>query len=246
MSPEDICEEILNTWWDWSVQPAARPRVLGRLDNGSVNHCWLVSDGEQKLVVRASSGQLGIGPEVQHSVPEYRAMVIAWGGERATAEQLRTQTGLEQLALSLRLLHGAEPRLQTPGYRNTLNTYRALLPTDIEWDENGKMQDYARQLDEDADHQVLCHHDVSLGNILFDTDRVRLIDWEYARVGHALFDLASIVHSLELDMLASQTLLDAYQAPPHFREELPRILEFIDYLNQLWAVAIRTRQPLGC
>ena len=39
---------------------------------------------------------------------------------------------------------------------------------------------------------VLCHNDLNPGNVLFDTHRVKLIDWEYAALNDRYFDLASL------------------------------------------------------
>lgn len=45
---------------------------------------------------------------------------------------------------------------------------------------------------------VLCHGDLSVGNIIFGKTP-KLIDWEYAGVADKYFDLASVCESFKLD-----------------------------------------------
>jgi thiamine kinase-like enzyme len=57
-----------------------------------------------------------------------------------------------------------------------------------------------------------CHNDLLAGNIICEPDagRVLLVDWEYAGMGHPLFDLGNVAVNNEFDEDAEQRLLGAY------------------------------------
>lgn len=57
---------------------------------------------------------------------------------------------------------------------------------------------------------VPCHNDLLAGNLLYDGDRLWLLDWEYAGMGDARFDLANLISNLELTGSVRQALLECY------------------------------------
>ncbi|MCW8400761.1 phosphotransferase [Legionella sp. PATHC038] len=59
----------------------------------------------------------------------------------------------------------------------------------------------------------LCHYDMNPWNILFQTaeNQFSLIDWEFARVGNPLFDVATIANFLRLNALEEAFLHIAYK-----------------------------------
>jgi len=61
---------------------------------------------------------------------------------------------------------------------------------------------------------VLCHNDVTAANVI-DSGEICLIDWEYAALGDALFDLAVVVAHHNLDDAATAHLLHAYAGRHH-------------------------------
>jgi thiamine kinase-like enzyme len=63
----------------------------------------------------------------------------------------------------------------------------------------------------DAASAVLCHNDLLNGNFLRDeTGRIRILDWEYAGMGDAFFDLANFSAHHELTDAQIRFLLKAY------------------------------------
>ncbi|HEY2259378.1 MAG TPA: phosphotransferase [Solirubrobacteraceae bacterium] len=60
---------------------------------------------------------------------------------------------------------------------------------------------------------VACHDDLLPGNILArdrEPDRAVLVDWEYAGMGHRMFDLGNLAVNNEFDEAAEDRLLGAY------------------------------------
>lgn len=258
MNPVSQLEQILDCWPSWHATINKRPEVVGKLSNGLVSQCWHVRSGDRDFVVRFSShtiaeincrweeelqaaqlaASLGIAPDVVLASDMHKATVLGWGGEPATAEQLGEEGCLRKIAAALELLHQTPANLNTPGYEKTLTLYAKRIPEQRSAILDQSILSYARYLDAQREHMVFCHHDLSLGNILLRQDRVQLVDWEYARIGHVLFDLASIVDSAELDKNQSRFLLEQYGAPPNFIEETPQMLELIKHLAKLWEPAL--------
>lgn len=64
---------------------------------------------------------------------------------------------------------------------------------------------------------VPCHDDLLPGNILArhtDPARAVLVDWEYAGMGHRMFDLGNLAVNNEFDQPAQERLLTAYFGEP--------------------------------
>jgi thiamine kinase-like enzyme len=61
-----------------------------------------------------------------------------------------------------------------------------------------------------------CHNDLLAGNIISEAraGRLLLVDWEYAGMGHRLFDLGNLAVNNEFDSEAEQRLLSAYLDRP--------------------------------
>lgn len=258
MSSTPELEHLLDSWSNWHAAIDRRPVVVGKLSNGLVSQCWRVRSGEQDFVIRFSSHSiaeincrwgeelqaaqlaagLGIAPDVVYASDTHKVTVLSWGGEPATAKQLGEEECLYKIAVALKLLHQTPANLNTPGYEQTLTLYAKRIPEQRSAILSPDIIEYARYLDSQHRHLVFCHHDLSLGNVLLLQGGIQLVDWEYARIGHTLFDLASIVDSAQLEKDQSRFLFDQYGAPPHFVEEIPQMLELIKHLAKLWEPAL--------
>ena len=60
---------------------------------------------------------------------------------------------------------------------------------------------------------VLCHNDMMPANVIDDGQRLWLLDWEYAGVGHPLFDLAHATTAAGMNEAAQRALVEAYPGP---------------------------------
>src|SRR6202043_3978481 len=64
------------------------------------------------------------------------------------------------------------------------------------------------------DEPVPCHDDLLPGNLLAAAGGVLIVDWEYAGMGHRLFDLGNLAVNNDFDEPADARLLLAYFGEP--------------------------------
>jgi thiamine kinase-like enzyme len=96
-----------------------------------------------------------------------------------------------------------------------------------------------QQLKQQAGSPVLCHNDPIAANII-DSGALSFIDWEYAGIGDALFDLAVVVAHHDLNETAIRQLLAAYlgDVTPDHHHRLRQACELYDCLNMLWLMLV--------
>jgi thiamine kinase len=84
----------------------------------------------------------------------------------------------------------------------------------------------------------LCHNDAHLGNVVGE----RLLDWEYAAIGHPLFDLSVVVGFHDLDAAATRALVRGWggAVPGIDPSLLPAFVELYHDLAALWEMAVAT------
>jgi thiamine kinase-like enzyme len=88
---------------------------------------------------------------------------------------------------------------------------------------------------------VPCHNDLLAANVLSvgDDGSILLVDWEYAGMGHRLFDLGNFAVNCELDDVAEARLLTAYfgEHPSEDRVAALRLMRIMsDAREAAWAV----------
>lgn len=216
--------------------PAAGPPVP--LDGGITNRNYRVRFGENDYVVRLpgkdtallgidrsaerianeAAARLGIAPEVaaaDQSCLVTRFVVCA----PIDADRLRAAP--EQVARALRAFHDSGTELPVRFWvPELLSDYAEIVA-----ERGGSLPDsYAptqRLAARIADvlplsEPVPCHDDLLPANLL-SVDRghgteqtVMLVDWEYAGMGHRLFDLGNLAVNNEFDDAAEDRLLAAY------------------------------------
>lgn len=80
---------------------------------------------------------------------------------------------------------------------------------------------------------VLCHNDLNPKNVLMDDEKLWFIDWEYSGTGDALFDLAVVAKSHNLDDSQVVLLIASYQP------DLPMKAAFEAVANYVKAYGLR-------
>ena len=208
------------------------------LTGGITNLNWLVTDGERRYVARAGKDDPALGisrrneldcarfaaahdlaPQVVHVTDGVVVFEFA-AGTPLTPELARDEGTLRRVAAVLARVHAAgevvEGHLRWFSPFQVARTYLAhavreglALPEDA-----ARLGSRVRRLQAAIRPYLptLCHNDPMPGNLLDDSERVWVIDWEYAGIGHPLFDVAGFASNCDLDAGGDAALLQAYVA----------------------------------
>jgi thiamine kinase-like enzyme len=210
-----------------------------RLTGGITNRNYRLRFGDRECVLRLTGPQtdllgidrgsewaageaaarLDIGPAVLDIGPGY--LVTEYLDCAPIAPSALRQSP-EAAARALRAFHDSGLRLGNRFWvPDLLDAYAGLiiarghhLPDDY-----GLAVEVARRISTvlPARDPVPCHNDLLASNVLSPRDdpaRVMLVDWEYAGMGHRLFDLGNLSVNNDFDADAQQRLLEAYLGEP--------------------------------
>lgn len=232
--------------------PANPQNVISRLCDPQPS---LGIDRRNELVCQESASAWGIAPEVVHH--EDGLLITRFiEGWTLTPGDFGEPALFDRLAVLLRRLHGSWDELTGEilyfcpfqvirTYALTARRLGAVLPEDLDT----MLEDARRMSRRIAPFRpVLCHNDLMPANLIDDGQRLWLIDWEYAGVGHALFDLANLsanaalTHDEEAGLLA--TYRETGEADPHDLAEL-RIFKAASLLREaLWGAIQSVRSDI--
>jgi thiamine kinase-like enzyme len=232
MNNSHLLVEKLQGTGRWSGPPRVTP-----LPGGITNRNYLIDGDEGRFVARVyeelphlgidrraevlsqqAASHLGIAPEVVHH--EDSLLISRYmPGRTLRPDDLRESSMVGSLAQTLRRLHQAWDRIighlpyfcpfQTiRTYARTAMNLKARVPAEL-----SSLVDDASAVGRRIQpfRPVLCHNDLLPANILWDGEQMRLVDWEYAGMGHPLFDLASVSANAGLTQAEDHRFLQLYQ-----------------------------------
>lgn len=235
--------------------------VIRRLGAGPVADSWLMAFEGAEVVLRkdrscaarlgldrarefrvleAAHGR-GLGPEPLAADPERGLLLTRYlaGTTWVTRRETGGVTPWDRLGALLRRVHALAPT-SVPRFDPVaiVQRYARVAATPEAQVLAAEAAALAERLYRGAPW-VLCHHDPHLGNVVGEPGV--LIDWEYAALGHPLFDLAVTIDHHDLDRRAMDALLTAWagSAPRVTLEALDEFLELVSRVNALWSLAIR-------
>ena len=254
---EQAARQALASHADTAALAAAR---LTPIDESLSNFAWHAVAGPQQGFVRlARAGTealgadlhaeaailhlvsaAGIAPPVLRCDPPRRLLVTRWIEPAAHAARANDRGMIARVATVMAQLHG----LAVPGElrRIRFDVQARLLQADLPAtttltqlsDTAGEVFARLAAVPEAA---ALCHHDIHPQNMVLDaTDRLWLVDWEYAGLNDPVFDLASYVSQCDVSHDALPVLCAAYVAAGGSVGEgrLQLALWAFDYVQWLW------------
>lgn len=183
--------------------PGERTEVLG-IDRAN----------EAEAALRAA--QLGIGPPVLGRLESAGTLVTEFVGGSHAADLVEFVHRLPSVISTLRLFHGGGPiagrfpihRVVEWHARDAARhgvkpppVYDWLLTRSLAIEEAFSVNPLP---------EVPCHNDLLPANLLFDGDRVWLLDYEYAGMNDRFFDLGNLSVNSALDASADEVLLTSY------------------------------------
>ncbi|GAA3532406.1 choline kinase family protein [Zobellella aerophila] len=199
---------------------------------------WLGIDRQRELCAHRAAADEGLAPVVRFAEPALGILVLDWLDESPWPQL--DAVAVATLAVALNKLHGLSPplpqldlRVQLAGYLSRLRQ----LPAEIA----AVLPLFERPALNRPFTPVFCHNDLNGTNLL--GPRPWLIDWEYAAMGDAAFELAVVWDSFGLDEQRGPGLVERY-ARAGGDVSLARVrarLPWVQLITALWA-ALRWQQ----
>ncbi|MGH3052328.1 MAG: phosphotransferase [Gaiellaceae bacterium] len=230
------------------------------LGGGITNHNFKVSVDSDVFVLRIGGKDtelLGIDREVEHAAaraaadagvgPEVTAFIEPEGylvtrfveGRPIPLKEMRRSEMIERVAAVLRRIHESPP---IPGrfdsfrvvevYRDTAKRYGVEVPPRFD-----ALKRLADEIEGLRGTQPLCpcHNDLLNANFIEENGEIRIVDWEYAGMGDAFFDLANLSVNHEFGPAENQHLLEAYGRPSDLAAVV--LMRFMsDFREAMWGV----------
>jgi aminoglycoside phosphotransferase (APT) family kinase protein len=170
-------------------------------------------DRASERMAAVQAGVLGIGPELAYADDD--CLVTVFVG----AEPLHPRGDPGPVARALRAFHDSDLQLPNQFWIPSLLTEYAELiearsrpvPESLRRARN-LVERIAEVLP--LTEAVPCHDDLLPGNLLSCAGAVMLVDWEYAGMGHRLFDLGNLAVNNDFGDEAEARLLEAYFGAP--------------------------------
>tara|TARA_B110000003_G_scaffold260424_1_gene281259 strand:+ start:19 stop:786 length:768 start_codon:yes stop_codon:yes gene_type:complete len=211
-----------------------------RLDLSAASR--LAIDRQHEVNILKDISHLDLAPKVLYS--DISAGILIWEyipeAQPPFAGKKFNSDTLYQLGSCLYSLHSHPiPKNSVDIFSNSMALYQSLLDGSFEKTVFNKALDLYKELLRDGANKVLSHNDLHQGNMLWN-QKYYFLDWEYAGVNHPCFDIASMVKSLQLNQsqIDEMSLGYKFNNKLFYKEKLNLWIEFIDYLDEIWKIAV--------
>jgi thiamine kinase len=223
----------------WLIDTAAGRMVL-TVDSNFAAEIGLDRSVQFELLQSAFARQLG--PEPIFLDSDAGVMLVGYiPGRNLNIAQLSEQKMLGDLARLLVQVHSMKCVALSDSL--TLTEKVALYAQHVGSREVDRLfSELTKLLDGYAvERQVLCHNDVHHGNIISGAG-LALIDWDYAGIGSAWFDLATVIGHHDLNPGARAYFLDAYFGARNLwtRDQLRDWLKIYRLVVKSWELCTAT------
>jgi aminoglycoside phosphotransferase (APT) family kinase protein len=155
----------------------------------------LAGEWRRKLATVRAAAEAGVAPAVVHADEEHRAIVSAFVADRSFFALYATarDAALDKLATTLRKVH-ALPVVGEPRDPRALLGDLSIVPASL-------VDVVARVRDEvwPTEQLVLSHNDVNPTNLIYDGERVLLLDWDVAAPNDPAYDFAAAAVFFRMD-----------------------------------------------
>jgi thiamine kinase-like enzyme len=200
-------------------------------------------DREAERAAAEAAAAAGVGPEVVAYLPDPGILITAFVDGRPVPEASMAEPATLRIVVdALRSFHGGR---QIPGrfspfriverYRDTAAGRGVLIPEVYPW-----LHERATAIEEALGSFTArpCHNDLLNANFIRSGDRLIIVDYEYAGMGDAFFDLGNLSTNHDFDDGADVVLLEAYfgdvTSARLARLKLMRIMS--DFREGMWGV----------
>jgi len=211
-------EKALDSWREWHGQLRTRPVILGPLSGGRSNRSFLLDSEGSRMVLRINGSESllpnsnrsvetaiwqmasdkGIAPPLLYADRQGRFLISSYIQNCLPPNPQRDGRVVERAFVLLKQCHqlGVEaPSIDYPGH---VEQYWQMIE-DTGRPIDATLQDRREPMRLLLDNITgcgapsgLCHHDLVVENFVGSTDRLYLIDWEYAARGLLVMDYAAL------------------------------------------------------
>ncbi|GMG86343.1 choline/ethanolamine kinase family protein [Biformimicrobium ophioploci] len=246
---------------DWQRWSSVQPTLLRPLAGGLTNSSYLLSAGERRLVLRRNSpnsaaldldrvaeiralqeaDSAGLCAPLVHADPAHKYLVTEYlEGQPFPRADNATLLQLAELARGIHALPAIDAKLDI---RSKAERYWQAIDTDAEFSSSlsGIRKSTEVHIDRAASlccGPKLCHNDLNATNLIAtNSGGLYAVDWEYAAMGDAFYELAVIVEEHQLSEPARQQLLGHYlgrEVGYDDRQRLHHWRVVYRYLTVLW------------
>ena len=174
-------------------------------------------------------------------------------GRPLRPEEVSEPDILADVAESLKSLHrGRRLRVRFSPFR-VVELYRTTAEehgarVDARYDRAHELSSEVEAALTGADHApVPCHGDLMPDNMIYDGERVRIVDWEYAGMGDRFFDLGNLSANARFDEGDDEWLLTAYfnEPPTARRFAAVRLMRLVsDFREAMWGLVQSAISPV--
>jgi thiamine kinase-like enzyme len=232
------------------------------LDGGITNRNYRVRAGGGDYVIRVfgrGTEALGIDRAAERAATEAAARagvgppLVAFSDELIVTGFIEGEPmpriRVEETAAALRAIHAGPPLPTSFDAFRVVEDYArraASLPPDYEPARRLASEIEAALSGREHD-PVPCHNDLLNANLIWDGERVRVVDWDYAGMGDRYFDLGNLSINNGLSEDDDRRLLAAYfgEPPTPARFAALRLMRIVsDFREAMWGVLQRSLSDL--
>jgi thiamine kinase len=210
--PDQWPHHMLN----WSLIFDAEPTFIRSLGSGSSNQVFLIDSQGSRFVVRVGRNnsqllgvnrdreyailqaavQSGLSPKIHYFSVKSDLLITEYiEGIHFKPQNLLENNHRKQLIKTIENVH--DLKVDVPGfsYHDHLTHYWDVLESsncvvgDKLCNEKQTMLRLAREIEQG---NVICHHDLHPDNLIIQSSRMYVIDWEYAAPGWPAYDYAAL------------------------------------------------------
>ena len=242
---QQILQKALSSWRDWQTGELVlkrQPEVHHELLGGKTNRSFLVASGSFKAVVRinaANSQSLGIDRNRElkilqllqptGTVPmlffsDEQVMVSSYCQGQHWVDSAENRSNLNTALAKIQAI--AVPDLAKRNYVDYCTAYINQLDQHlVDQPLVEKILSAASAVDKSDWTAVICHHDLVPENILITAEGLKLLDWEYAAMGHPTLDYIRLYKS---DLRSTNLAYD--------RNIIEQLATVQDGMDDLWSL----------
>jgi thiamine kinase-like enzyme len=201
---------------------------------------FLAIDRRAECAALDAAATVGLTPDVIICDAASGILVSRWiEGELWTAQRAHEPGAIRLAASALTRLHAVAPPIGARSlaplpllrmYWQLVGTRAAAVASRLQ---SLHAQVLARAAEVQGGTPVFCHADLHYRNLI-DADGLRLLDWEYAGIAEAYFDLASFAQSNDLTLEERTLLLETYGTAVENAERLALYCVLFDWICVLW------------